>query len=119
MTNQIIKEILIKELLNKNLVFPFVNGLTQRERAVLNLREQEKTLQFIGDKFKITRQMVQKIEERANAKVEYSKIIVDTLAEKIGKVVFTENEIGQIFQKMGNKKMRWEDFNKLLWENKR
>lgn len=119
MANQIIKEVIERELLEKNLIFPFIGGLTQREKAVLRLRGQDKPLELIGKKFKITRQMVQKIELKAKIKNEYSRKIVDTLAEKISEVVFEEKEIERAFNEHFSKdKLEWLAFCKILWVGK-
>jgi len=121
--NNIIKEIIGKELIDKNLIYPFVRGFTQREMAILSYREQKKPLEFIGKKFNITRERVRQIEMLAEAKIEYSGKIVERLAEKIGERVFTEREVERAFLKMekgtlAERKIKWQRFGRSLWKLK-
>ena len=123
--NNFIKTILGWELEQKNLVYPFVAGLTQREKAILSLREQGKPLSLIGEKLSLSRERVRQIEEKANEKIKYQKDIIQTLADKLGEVLFEENEIekalkeylkGKTYPEM---KLEWVKFNKILWKNKK
>ena len=124
MNDNTIKEIIVKELLSKNLIFPFVSGLSQREKAVLSYREQDKKLQWIGKKLgNLTRERVRQIELKAKAKNEYSRRIVETLAKKIGEVVFTERDVEWAFLKtekgkLAEKKVKWQSFCRVLWQFK-
>ncbi len=86
MENNIIKKVIKREINERGLIFPLVKGVTKREEKVLKMRE-TKTLQFIGDKFGVSRQRIRKIEEKAKAKLDYQDRIIDDLAEKIRKEI--------------------------------
>ena len=134
--SKIIQNIIEQELRQKSLLYPFVSDITQREKAVLELRRQKKTLQQVGDKFKITRERVRQIEKLAKSKLKYQEGITERLAQKISEVVFTEEEIEQAFSNYLNEnppvdkdstaivdyskmKLFWMDFNRWLWEGKK
>ena len=134
--SKIIQNIIEQELRQKSLLYPFISGITQREKAVLELRKQKKTLQEIGDKFKITRERVRQIETLAKSKLEYQAEIIERLAQRVGECVFTEVEIEQAFSNYLNEnppvdkdstaivdyskmKLFWMDFNRWLWEGKK
>ena len=127
--NNLIKKILKQELGQNNLLYPFISGLSKREIAILKLRnsvENKKTLQFIGKKFKITRERARQIEAKANAKIEYQNRIIDVLAKRFNECLFDEKEIEKTFteyllknvEKYSKKKLEWLNFNKLLWKGK-
>lgn len=126
MNNNLIRTILERELEQKNLFYPFLSGLTGREQKVLELRNQspKKTLEYIGDKLKLTRERTRQIETRAYEKIKVQKDIVQTLANKLGEYLFEEGEIEKTFlswvkeDSVAGKKIRWQDFNKLLWKLK-
>jgi len=125
MSNNLITKILERELSEKNLIYPFVSDLTQREKAVLSLREQGKTFGFIGGKLGITRQRVEQIERKAKAKLDFQRKIVYALSERLGECLFTEREIECAFlktlksQKYASGKLEWLKFNRNLWEIKK
>ena len=126
MNNNLIKTILERELEQKDLIFPFISGLSQREKAILSLREQGKALSEIGRKLKLTRERIRQIEAKANAKLEYQKEIIEKLAQCLGEYLFTEEEVEKAFFKFSvpNKwgyatiKLKWQDFSRQLWIKK-
>ena len=135
--NNIIQNIIKQELQQKNLFYPFIAGLTKRERVILELRKQLKTLQEIGEKFSITRERVRQVEAKANLKLETQAKIIQGLARKISEYVFTEDEIERAFSDYLNEnqqsvsktstavidysrmKLQWMDFSRWLWEGKK
>jgi len=125
MNNNLIRTILERELEEKNLIFPFVSDLTQTEIAILNLRKQGKSLSFIAKKLGgISRERVRQIEEKAKAKIDFKRKITETLTQKLGEVLFTEDEIEKVFldwhkgTPISDAKLRWNDFSKKLWKLK-
>ena len=99
MSKENIIEIIKQQLSEKGVFFPFISDLTQREKAVLELRNAEKSLSLedIGDKMKITRERVRQIEAKAKQKVEYKEKTIQELAKKLSEFLFTEDEIGKAF----------------------
>jgi DNA-directed RNA polymerase sigma subunit (sigma70/sigma32) len=127
--NKTIKEVIIKQLQEKRLIYPFVADLMVRERAILEMRKDPKnTLDGIGEKFGITRERVRQIEKKAKDKLDYQAQIIEILATEIGKNVFTEEEVEQVFSEYLKKKgiakdvagikVFWADFSKILWKIK-
>ena len=124
--NNLIKKILEQELKQKNLLYPFIGDLSKREIAILKLRENKKTLQFIGKKFKITRERARQIETKAKVKIEFQNKVIDTLAKRFNEYLFDEGEIEKTFnnylskdiKKYSKRKLEWLVFNRLLWKNK-
>jgi len=124
--NNLIKKILQQELKQKNLLYPFIGDLSKREIAILKLRKNKKTLQFIGKKFRITRERARQIETKAKIKIEFQDKIIDILAKRFGECLFDEKEIEKAFAKYLSKnikkysarKLEWLVFNRLLWKNK-
>ena len=126
MNNNLIKSILERELESKNLIFPFIDGLTNRERLVLEMRSQKKKLEEIGDEFspKLSRERVRQIEEKAKTKIDFQKKIIETLSLKLGEVLFDEKEIEKVFLDWNKElpipeaKLKWGGFSKRLWKLK-
>jgi len=128
MRNEIIKRILEEELEKKDLIYPFVSGLTRREKKVLAWRGQKtpKSLQFIGEKLGITRERARQIENKAKQKISYQKEIVRKLSVVIGRNVFDEEEVERAFTQYMKKykksqvrtKLEWISFIKILWKQK-
>ena len=129
MKNNIIRTILERELKTKDMFFSFISDLTVREQKVLNWRESQddkKSLEYIGEKLKLTRERVRQIEISANKKVKRKKEIVDYLAAKLGEYLFNEYEVEKAFNQFYKKdklgisaiKVMWSDFVKLLWKIK-
>lgn len=122
---KIIEKVLTRELLDKELLFPFISGLSQREKAILRMREEGKTLEEIGDKFGVTKERIRQLEERAHTKIKEMERIVEDLGAKVGGYVFTEDEVEEAFlayrggDNLAEQKIEWQDFNKKLWEQKR
>jgi hypothetical protein len=124
----IIVSILKKELLEKDIIYPFISGLNTREKAVLSFREGEKTLDEIGKKFRITRERVRQVEEKAKQKLSYQNEIIEKLAIWISKFVFSDQEIMLAFVNWKKSKVEdinvpdiiaeYNDFNKFLLELK-
>lgn len=127
MNYKTIRTILEKELESKNLIFPFVNGLTSRERLVLELRNQipPRTLEAIGANLNISRERVNQIENKAKEKIAYQKEIIEVLAKKLGEYLFDEDEIERTFlnwfkgEDVAGTKIEWQNFNKKLWKLKK
>ena len=127
--NDKIKEVLERELESKDLIYPFIAGLTNREKLVLELRSQNKKLEEIGEQMtpKLSRERVRQIEEKAKEKIAYQKKIIETLAKKLGEVLFEQSEIEEALVNWKNwfttsdpmdKKCKALDFIKFLWETK-
>lgn len=127
--NNLIKRILQQELKQKNLLYPFIGDLSKREVAILKLRsgnEKKKTLQFVGKKFRITRERARQIETKAKIKIEFQNRIIDVLAKRFDECLFDEKEVEKAFtnylsksiKKYSTRKLEWLIFNKLLWKNK-
>ena len=132
----IIQSIIEQELQQKSLFFPFISDITQREKAILELRKQGKTLQEIGNKFnKLSRERVRQIEKKAKVKINFKAQIIERLAQKISRFVFTEDEIEVAFSNYLNEsllidkestaaidyskmKLLWMDFLRHLWKLK-
>ncbi len=123
----IIQKILENEIAGENLIYPFISGLNQREKAILELRGQGLPLSFIGKKLRVTRERVRQIEEKAKDKLEFQKKIILQLSEKLGEYLFEEKEIEKAFEnwyienKKGDfltSKIEWQDFCKNLWQFK-
>ena len=66
----------------KEITSEFPVGLNQREKAVLALRGQGKTLQSIGDIMKITRERVRQIETMAKEKILMNAKLAENLYER-------------------------------------
>jgi len=136
--SNIIQNIIEQELRQKSLFYPFISGISPREKAILELRKggkNKRTLQQIGDKFKLTRERVRQVESKAKTKLDYQAEIIQRLANKISEYVFTEKEIEIAFSNYLNEnppinkgstavvdysgmKLFWMDFNKHLWQLK-
>ena len=129
--NETIKKVLESELESKDLIFPFVSGLTNREKLVLELRSQNKKLEEIGEQMtpKLSRERVRQIEEKAKEKIAFQKKIIETLSQKLGEVLFDENEIQATLTDwlvllglkldFAQRKVKALDFIKSLWVTKR
>ena len=123
MKNETIKTIIIKELEEKNLIFPFISDISQREIAVLNWRKQRETLDSIGKKLGgYTRERIRQIEQTAKSKINAKEEIIDRLTSKISEVVFSEEDIEKGFFEylpkgtpVSKAKLEWNKFQKKLW----
>jgi len=97
-----------------------------RERAILALREQGKTLQEIGDVMHITRERVRQLEEKAKLRKVKGGNMVRDLYEQIKLFFFDEREVEDAFLSWYSKeggvlldsRNKWKDFNKIMWDNK-
>lgn len=133
--NNIIQNIIEQELRQKSLFYPFISDITQREKAVVELRKQGKTLEEIGKKFGLTRERVRQVENKAKVKTDFQIEIIQRLAQKISEYVFVEDEIEQAFfnylqeeppidqsstakADYSKMKLNWMDFSRHLWELK-
>jgi DNA-binding CsgD family transcriptional regulator len=122
------KEIVISTIENflKEHNSQFSIFLNQREMAVLTLRQQGKTLQDIGDQLKVTRERVRQIEGTALKRQLRSKELAQKLYNSIKGYFFTDEELKQAFEEYllkseeeySARKLKWLDFNKVLWEKK-
>jgi len=127
MNRNFIKNILEKELQEKNLIYPFIRDLTQREKVILSYRKKGLSLQEIGDKFGITRERIRQIEEKAKRKLEYQAEIMANLVARLSENLFTEDEVDLVFDEYlssketsyTKRKLEWINFNKILWEKKK
>ena len=125
MSREIIKSIIAKELVEGNLFYPFICDLTNREKAVLNLRKGE-TLEDVGKRFRLTRERIRQIESVAKKKMARKEEIMDLLTEQISANLFDEGEIERVFMfflpdnlSVSEIKLRWTAFQKKLWEYKK
>ena len=123
MKNEIVNLI---ETYLKEITSEFPVGLTQREKTVLVLREQGKTLQHIGDSMKITRERVRQIETIAKDKIKMNANLAENLYERIAPYYITEGEIECAFlawysDVMGKDflegKVKFQDLLKIIWSN--
>lgn len=121
MNNNLIYSILERELQSKNLIFPFISGLTGREQKILEMRSRGQILQEVGNKLELTRERVRQIEQKAKTKIRFQNDIMATLTQRLGEYLFTESEIERAFLgylkegSIAEKKLRWQDFSKKLW----
>ena len=115
-------ESFLKENYNNFSILP-----DQREKAVLALREQGKTLQSIGDQMNITRERVRQLEVRANERITKGDDMARELYRKIKLFFFDEAELEDAFlnwysdvlgRDIFEAKEKWRDFNKLMWDKK-
>jgi len=126
--SSLIKKIIEQEIKEKNLIYPFVAGLTKRERAILSFRERGKSLQFIGNRLGVTRERVRQLEERALNKLEYQEEIIENLVQRLSEFLFTEAEIEEAFHRYVlrsakvdsefQRKLKWLGFSRMLWRKK-
>lgn len=123
MKNNIIQTILEEELDKKNVSFP---DLTSREKEVLDLQGQKKSLSQIGSPWGISKERVRQIGAKARSKIEQRKKVIKNLTDRLDQYVFTESEVWNAFLKFYKKKklkhatikMKWQDFCKVLWKHK-
>jgi len=124
MNENIIINILKQELVDKNIIYPFIADLTNKEKLVLELRKQGITLLDIGKRLKLTKERIRQIEEKANSKIDYQNKIVIHLAKKLSSVLFTEAEVEKAFLNYfsgvdySEAKLNWTHFSKILWKEK-
>jgi transcriptional regulator len=126
MKKNMIEKIIENEF--SNVFYPFISSLTDREKAVLELRAGGETMESLGNKFDITRERVRQIEAKAKEKIKYQKDIISKLAKKLDEFLFTESEVEEAFIEWQKKvqnisnytqaKMLWVEFEKILIENK-
>ena len=111
----------------KEITSEFPVGLNQREKAVLALRGQGKTLQSIGDIMKITRERVRQIETMAKEKILMNAKLAENLYERIAPYYITEGEIETAFltwysDVMGKDylegKVKFQDLLSMIWTEK-
>ena len=129
MAKRIINKILRRELKSKDLIFPFLRGLTQREKDVLLLRKKGIKLESIGKKMGgISRERVRQIQRTAKNKIAFQDRIVEKLTEKLGESLFCEREIEKVFlswfkykfgETLAKRKMVWQIFCRRLWRLKK
>ena len=122
MSNKI-QNIIKQELRQGNLFYPFIAGLTKREKEVLKRRGQTppETLESIGKDLGVAKQRIGQIENKAHAKIKAQEEIIERIALKIGEAVFEESEIEFAYLKFiqledyASAKIQWLNFNKVLW----
>lgn len=101
--------------------------LDQREKAILVLRSQNKTLQSIGDKMGITRERVRQLEGQAKQRIGKGRELAIKIYDIIKNYLFEDSEVEAAFLKWySNKinpnfqmaKLDWQVLLKTLWEQK-
>jgi DNA-directed RNA polymerase sigma subunit (sigma70/sigma32) len=118
---------LIENFLRENYTrFSVVLG--KREKDILALRKQGKSMQYIGDKMKISKQRVCQLEEQAKERINASRIIAEKLYIALKDYLFDDKDIEVVFLKWYSDnvnpnypmaKLDWQKLEKMLWESKR
>lgn len=90
----------------KDSIIAFINGLSERERFVLEARASGKTLDTIGQKLQITRERIRQIENKGKRKFAYwfsrNNIISKISALRDGDSVLTQGELEEYFEENTN-----------------